>query len=400
MNQTEHTDALSGPADATLNLRIRPVVDPSPSHCGTSAVPHVLGRFRVLEQIARGGMGVVLRAYDADLDRELAIKLLSPDIAPDSEGGRRFAREARVAGQLDHPGILPVYESGRLPDGRSYFTMPFVRGRTLAAVLRERPNPRQELDRWLHVFERVCEAVAYAHGRGIVHRDLKPANVMLGPHGQVVVMDWGVATVRESGSVLDEATSGYWVFGTPAYMPPEQARGHTDANPRSDVFGLGGILCEILTGEPPYVGDDAATVTRQAAAGDQLDLLGRLASCGADDQLSALARSCLAPNPADRPTDAGAVAQLLGDYLTIRERRDRHVRRNRDHGRLRVAGLLTAAAALGASAIAGATARDLHARGAVRHVSPPSVRAVTPTGSPPLTDPACPPSAASSSSRP
>ena len=160
-------------------------------------------------------------------------------------------------------------------------------------------------------------------------------------------------------------------------------RGHTDANPRSDVFGLGGILCEILTGEPPYVGDDAATVTRQAAAGEQFELLARLAHCGADDQLSVLTRSCLAPDPADRPTDAGAVAQLLGNYLTIRECRDRHVRQNRDRSRLRVAGLLTAAAALGASAIAGATARDLHARGAVRHDSPPTIRAVTPTGSPP-----------------
>jgi eukaryotic-like serine/threonine-protein kinase len=388
----EHTDALSGPADATLNLRISPVVDPSPSHSGTAAVPPALGRFRVLEQVARGGMGVVLRAYDGDLDRELAIKLLSPEIAPDSEAGRQFAQEARVAGQLDHPGILPVYEAGCLPDGRSYFAMPFVRGRTLAALLAERPDPRHGLDYWLGVFEQVCAAVAYAHGRGVVHRDLKPANVMLGPHGQVVVMDWGVAAVRETGSKWGGDAQGYWVFG---YMPPEQARGSAAADPRADVFGLGGILCEILTGEPPYVGDDAAAVTRRAAAAEQADLRARLNISGADAQFVALARSCLSPDPTDRPADAGEVARLLGEYLMACECRDRHRGPNSGGGRLRVAGLLTAAAALTAAALAGATARDLHARGARPDVSPPARAAVTPTGSPPPTAPACPPSAAS-----
>lgn len=395
----EHTDALSGPADATLNLRIGPVADPSSSPSGTAAVPHVVGRFRVLEQIARGGMGVVLRAYDADLDRELAIKLLSPDIAPDSEAGRQFAREARVAGQLDHPGILPVYEAGCLPDGRSYFAMPFVRGRTLAALLGERRDPRHGLDRWLAAFEQVCAAAAYAHERGVVHRDLKPANVMLGPHGQVVVMDWGVAAVRETESKWGDDAGGYWVFGTPAYMPPEQARGSARADPRADVFGLGGILCEILTGEPPYVGDDAAAVTRRAAAADQVDLLARLAIAGADSRLIALAQSCLSPDPAERPADAGEVTRLVGEYLAARECRDRHRRPDDGPGRLRVAGLLTAAVALAAAALAGATARDLHARGAGPDASPLARPAVTPTGSPPPA-PACPPSAASWSSRP
>ena len=393
MNLKEHTDALSGPADATLNLRISPVIEPSPSQFGSAEVPHVLGRFRVLDQVARGGMGVVLRAYDADLDRELAIKLLSPEIAPDSEAGQRFAREARVAGQLDHPDILPVYEAGSLPDGRSYFAMPFVRGRTLAALLAERTDRRDGLDRWIAVFERVCEAVAYAHGRGVVHRDLKPANVMLGPHAQVLVMDWGVAAVREADSRGGADAHGYWVFGTPAYMPPEQARGHADADPRADVFGLGGILCEVLTGEPPYGGDNAAEATRQAAAGEQGELRRRLANCGADARLIALARACLSPEPADRPADAGTVARLLGEYLSDRECAERP---DREHGRLRVAGVLTAAAALTAAALVGATARDLHARSG----SPPERPAVTPTGSPPLTAPACPPSAASWSSRP
>lgn len=388
--------ALAGPADATIDLRLVPASASGGSHFGTSTIPHFLGRFRVLGEIARGGMGVVLRAYDARLDRELAVKLLSPDIPPDSEAGCRFAQEARVAGQLDHPGIIPVYEAGSLPDGRSYFAMPFVRGRTLAAHLGERPDPRQELRHWLGVFERICAAVAHAHARGIVHRDLKPANVMTGASGQVVVMDWGVAAARGSVPRPDEVGDGFWVFGTPAYMPPEQARGRADADPRIDVFGLGGILCDILTGEPPYGGPDAAAVTRQAAAGDQTDLHRRLVRSGADSALVALARACLATDPTDRPADASEVARLVGDYLTALEKPRWQSRPSSpDRQSLRVAGLLAAAAALGAAALMGATARELNARGPARDGSPPARTSVTPTDSPPPPGPACPPSDAS-----
>jgi hypothetical protein len=173
-------------------------------------------------------------------------------------------------------------------------------------------------------------------------------------------------------------------------MPPEQARGLPDADPRTDVFGLGGLLCEILTGEPPYVGPDAATVTRLAAAGDQSELTRRLANSGADRALVALARACLSPDPADRPADAGQVAGLLSDHRTALAGRDRH--RGRPG---RVAGLLTAAAALGAATLIGATARELQARGADWAASPPAHSSVTPTVSPPPPGPACPPSAAS-----
>jgi serine/threonine protein kinase len=390
MSFPEHTDALSSPADATVNLRVGPRVELSPSQFRSASIPHVLGRFRVLDEIARGGMGVVLRSYDPTLDRELAVKLLSPDIAPDSDAARRFAQEARVAGQLDHPGIIPVYEAGILPDGRSYFAMPFIEGQTLAALLGERPDPRHELDQWLAAFEQVCVAVAHAHEKGIVHRDLKPANVMIGPVGQVVVMDWGVAGIRGAAHPSAESGDGYWVFGTPAYMPPEQARGLAGADPRTDVFGLGGILCEILTGEPPYVGDDATSVTRRAAAGDQEELALRLAGSDVDRFLVSVARSCLSPDPADRPADASEVARLINNFRTARECRDRPAA-----GRYaRVAGLLTAAVALAAATLIGVTARDFQARGADHGASPGPHRAVTPTESPPP-GPACPPSAAS-----
>jgi serine/threonine-protein kinase len=302
-------------ADATINVRITPLGQFALTPAGRRApIPHVLGRFRVLGEIGRGGMGVVLRAYDPHMDRELAVKVLAPDIAPDSEAGRRFAQEARVAGRLDHPGIVPIYEAGSLADGRSYFTMPVLDGNTLAAAFADRSHPRDDLDRWSAVFDRLATAVGYAHRKGIVHRDLKPANVMLGPAGQAVVMDWGVAAMRESRTERDDA-GGCWVFGTPAYMAPEQARGSCAADPRGDVFGLGAILCELLTGQPPYVGADPTTVTRQAAAGDLDDAYGRLAESSADFVLIDLACECLSVDPVDRPADADEVADRVGDYL-------------------------------------------------------------------------------------
>jgi eukaryotic-like serine/threonine-protein kinase len=315
MHFEEHKDALSGPADATINFRITPCAETVPSQAGPATIPHCLGRFRVLDEIARGGMGVILRAYDVDLDRELAIKLLAPEFQPDSEAGRRFAQEARVASQLHHPGIMPVYEAGLLDDGRGYFVMPFVRGRTLAALLADRASPSADLDRWLHVFEKVCLAVAHAHDKGIVHRDLKPGNVMIGPFGEVLVMDWGVALVRDRVMPTTNEADGYWVFGTPAYMPPEQARGHSFADPRGDVFGLGAILCEILTGQPPNLGSDAAAVTRHAASGQQHELLRRLSDVTAEPELLALAVRCLAADPSARPADAGEVAKLVSTAI-------------------------------------------------------------------------------------
>jgi serine/threonine protein kinase len=192
--------------------------------------------------------------------------------------------------------------------------MPIVDGQTLADAIAHRPDPRDNLDRWLVVFERVSSAVGYAHREGVVHRDLKPANVMLGRLGHVVVMDWGIAAVREPNRDV-HPSCGCWVLGTPAYMAPEQARGQCVADPRGDVFGLGAILCELLTGHPPYLGTDPTTVTRQAAAGVLDDAYRRLAESGADLAIVDLACECLSVDPVDRPADANAVAGRIGDYL-------------------------------------------------------------------------------------
>src|SRR5262249_42925664 len=154
-----------------------------------------------------------------------------------------FAQEARVVSQFHHPGIIPVFEAGTLGDGRAYFAMPFVEGQTLSVLLAERPGPADGLARWLQVVLRVCGTIAYVHEQGIVSGDLKPCKVIVGRFGEVLVMDWGVAAlIVPPVPKPAEKRSGCWVFGTPAYMPPEQALGASGPpDARADVFGLGAI---------------------------------------------------------------------------------------------------------------------------------------------------------------
>jgi serine/threonine protein kinase len=386
MELSEHMDALHKEAGATVNYRIM-AASPGGSQATPATIPHCLGRFRVLGEIARGGMGVIVRAYDPNLDRELAIKLLSPEIPVDSEANRRLAQEARVVSQLHHPGITPVFEAGNLPDGRAYFAMPFIEGQTLSALLADRPAAGAELIRLLGVFERVCDTVAHVHQEGIVHRDLKPANVMVGRFGEVMLMDWGVAAVIGQPERAGAAPkSGYWVFGTPAYMPPEQAGGKLEKpDPRSDIFGLGAILCEILTGQPPYPGPDVASVTRTAAKGEQRELTRRLRRCGADSDLVDLALRCLSPDRGARPSSAQKVAEEVRKFLASGDRPvapapaptvETHERRDR-----RFVGLVTAVLALGVCMAVGAFARELKARGPERYGSPPVPRVLTPIDS-------------------
>ncbi|MHB1562127.1 MAG: serine/threonine-protein kinase [Isosphaeraceae bacterium] len=245
------------------------LVGPEPPVGGDAAHLELLG------EIARGGMGVVLRGRDPDLGRDLAVKVLLDTHQEHADLVRRFIEEAQIAGQLQHPGIVPVYELGALADRRPYFSMKLVKGRTLAELFADRENPADDRARFVAVFEQVAQTMAYAHARGVIHRDLKPSNIMVGSFGEVQVMDWGLAKVMASGGVADEsravqrrdgaslirtlrtgsdadASQAGSVMGTPAYMPPEQAGGDVEAlDERADVFGLGAILCEILTGEPP-----------------------------------------------------------------------------------------------------------------------------------------------------
>jgi WD40 repeat protein/serine/threonine protein kinase len=297
-----------------------------------SDLPARVGGYRIEEEIARGGMGRVVRIRDDDFDRPLAMKVLL-ERTGDLED--RFQREARMTGVLQHPGIPPVHAMGRLDDGRPYFVMKLIQGRSLQALLRERPSPAADLPRFVAIFEQICQTVGYAHARGVIHRDLKPGNVMVGAFGEVQVMDWGLAKlikgdptekpapVDTQGTVYGlrravtaaDATLAGSLLGTPAYMAPEQARGEVASlDARADVFGLGAILCEILTGAPAYKGSDSVEIACRAALGELSDALGRLSGCNADAELVELARRCLAPRKEDRPADGSAVAGAVVAY--------------------------------------------------------------------------------------
>jgi serine/threonine-protein kinase len=304
--------------------------------------PAATGRYQLLEEIARGGMGAVLRGHDHDLDRELAIKVLLDDYRDEPNMVRRFLTEARISARLQHPGIVPVHELGRLPDGRPFLAMKLVQGRTLAELLAERHAPSDDLPRFLGIFAQICQTLAYAHSRGVIHRDLKPGNIMVGEFGEVQVMDWGLAKAlsvpgsqampSDQGAAVGAGsydpieglspeflnrgeTHAGAVLGTLAYMPPEQARGEVDRlDERCDVFGLGAILCQILTSQPPYEGRNHQEVHHQALHAELTTAWQRLATCGADAELIALAKECLAPDPQQRPRHAGEVAGRIRAY--------------------------------------------------------------------------------------
>ncbi|MBL8839964.1 MAG: protein kinase [Planctomycetes bacterium] len=344
-----------------------PIVTPLPDLKRT-------GRYQVAGELARGGMGVVLKGHDTDLGRDVAMKVLREEHAQNDSVLQRFVEEAQIGGQLQHPGIVPVYELGEGEDGLPFFTMKLVKGRTLSALLHERPELTHDRRRFLAIFETICQTIAYAHSRGVIHRDLKPANVMVGAFGEVQVVDWGLAKVLGQGGVVDErrardpnlsiiatVRSGSVgsqslagsVLGTPAYMPPEQAQGQLDrVDERGDVFALGAILCELLTGQPPYVGS-GADVFDLASRGELTPAFARLDASGADPELIALAKQCLAPLLEQRPRNAQVVATRIAAYIAELEARGQAALIAAADARARARGLLLVASLLALVVLAG-----------------------------------------------
>jgi WD40 repeat protein/serine/threonine protein kinase len=374
-----HIEALLAAADAPDQLLDRPAVRRSVEgmlevypQLGTSLEslaadldsaarpPASAGRFQLGEELARGGMGIVYRARDDSLGRDVAVKVLQEQFLVDSLVGQRFLDEAQITAQLQHPAVPPVFEVGRLSDERPYLAMKLIKGRTLEDLLKERPEPASDRGRFLAVFQQICQAVGFAHSKHILHRDLKPANVMVGAFGEVQVMDWGLAkllgadgqaalepaagtettygTVIHSAREPDSATLAGSMLGTPAFMAPEQAGGELDRiDERTDVFGLGAILCVILTGEPPYTQKSGEDVRLMAVRGKLADAYARLDECGADAKLVELCRECLSAEREARPRDAAAVAATITSYLASIEERARQAELERAASEVRVA---------------------------------------------------------------
>lgn len=298
-------------------------------------------RFRVVKSHAAGGLGEVFLAWDAELDRNVALKQIRPEYLTSERARERFLREARINGNLEHPGIVPVYGLGADAEGRPYYAMRFVQGENLkdAADRFHAEAPSLDTPAWtlrlrqlLRRFLAICDAIDYSHGRGVLHRDLKPANILLGKHGETLIIDWGLAKVigrNEGGSGVEPSgedavaphpggsqmsTLAGETLGSPPYMSPEQARGaHDELEPASDIYSLGATLYTVLTGRPPI------------GSGTTKDVLARVRQGAIDPPLRAnprtppaLAAICLKAmhlEPSGRYPSARALAEDIERWL-------------------------------------------------------------------------------------
>ncbi len=281
-------------------------------------------RFRVGGERARGGLGKVLEADDRFLGRRLAVKQLLDTTNVDATA--RFVREALITARLQHPSIVPVYDAGLRGSGEPFYSMKLVYGRSLRDEIDFARNLDERLALLPHI-QSVADAVAYAHEEGVIHRDLKPSNVLVGPFGETVVVDWGLAKYVDDDAEGrrdlpddpyelagdDDVTRVGAVLGTPAYMPPEQARGD-EVDARADVYAIGAMLYDLLAGEPPYVGDTSTQTLQSVQAGPPDRIGDRERSAPRD--LCAIVDKAMARDPADRYPDARQLAADLKRFLT------------------------------------------------------------------------------------
>ena len=323
-------------------------------------------RFRILRPHARGGLGEVFVAQDAELPREVALKQIQAHFCHDPISRERFVREAEITGGLEHPGIVPVYGLGMYPDGRPYYAMRLIRGETLKDAIgrfhavtnapRDLGVRSVELRRLLNHLLEACHAIEYAHSRGVVHRDIKPSNIMVGKYGETLVVDWGLAKAAgkedvaargglssepllmpRSGSNSEPTAMGK-ALGTPAYMSPEQAAGRIDlVGVRSDVYSLGATMYEILAGRAPIEGATVDELLRRAERGEFAPP--RQVQPAVRGCLQSICLKAMAREPANRYPTAAALAADIERWMAdepiaahrdrLSERLDRFLRRHR-----------------------------------------------------------------------
>jgi serine/threonine-protein kinase len=335
-------------------------------------------RYGIKRFHSAGGLGRVWLVRDESIRRDVALKELRPEQSTDPDSRQRFLNEAQITGQLEHPNIVPVYELSDSPEsGLPFYTMRFVRGQTLRDAIRDhhrrceegRAEPL-ELRRLLNAFVNLANAIAFAHSRGVLHRDLKPENVILGDFGEIILLDWGLAKVvgareDEVCVTLDQAsdpllTQPGSVLGTPAYMSPEQAAGHgSRVTERTDVYGLGAVLFEILTGRPPHQGPSVQAIIEAVIRGETPRP--RQVSSSVPRGLDAVARKAMAKLPEDRYARASEIAddvqRWLGDEPVSAHRESpgarlgRWVRRHRNWVLAGASALLCVLAVAGAAAV-------------------------------------------------